>query len=259
MTWWFTDVSDWEAETLRITGFVAPEAIPEVPTWQDFTNGTPDRMVRDPKTSIVEEAGKWDDVWLVVRRQYKRIDLLIVPIPQELSDEGPAALQTIGKLDEKAELLKRMMTTLTNKFIGDISRIALGAVLLQAVDNEDAGNSVLSQYLKNLECINEPGITDLLYQVNRPRNEMINDTQYKLNRVSKWSVQSSAQIMLVVNNGIPQAVAGLPEILTKHARLEFDLSTDMNTTSYLPREHLDAMIVRLIQLGQEIASNGDVP
>ena len=251
-------MSEWEAETLRITGFVASDAIPESTTWKDVTSESPDRMVRDPKTSMVEEAGKWDDVWLVLRRQFKRIDLIFCPIPQELSDEGTAAVQTIGKFVEKAELLKSSMAMLISKFSGDLSRIALGAILLQSVDSEDAGNSILKKYLSTLSRIDETGVTDFLYRINRPRNEMIHDKHYRINRVSRWSVQSSAQVMFIIDNGIPQPVAGLPELLAKHVRLELDLSTDMNFSGSLPREHLDALFERLIQLGQDIALRGDV-
>ena len=138
----------------------------------------------------------------------------------------------------------------------EIQRVAFGAVLLSPVDSKVSGYRQLAAYLPSV-TIDPEHSTDLLYQINRPRESATGIPDLKINRLSKWSVAqiSTAGLVLeptrILYHDVPQAYLA--------CRLELDINTAAERREPLPRETVSNVWQELLNLGMEIVIDGDQP
>lgn len=238
----------WRVESLRLTAFPVPQSTPDAERWWRELLGPeepPNQVVREPKTGDVQVQGTFKNSLLVMQAQVMRFELSqVLDAPQlpnaatpEFHDARPAfrdlALKWLG-LDTCPALL----------------RLAFGAVLTKPAENLEAGYDALRRYLPSVRLT--PDSSDFLYQINRRRlSKTVRDLS--INRLSKWSVQQSQELLLR-NDG---RVVRQPVELA--CRAELDVNSSPERTDALPREELPDLFDELVELTSELSIRGDVP
>jgi hypothetical protein len=245
------DIAEWQAESLRLTAFLSPSAqIHEQDWWKALTGELSDRKTSEPRTGIQQEEGRFKDdkvdgkLFLMI--QPTRIDWQLVPL-----DSPELGFPTMGSfLDSVDSFLALMLRWLETA--PPIQRLAFGASLFQLVNNSQEGYKRLSTYLHfNLD----EDSSDFFYQINRPRkSSSIRTSDLTINRLSKWSISLLASLAFSPNQ--------LAQYIVKPAqfavRLELDINTAGDFSDELPSEQLPQIFRELVELGQEIVTEGDV-
>jgi len=123
-----------------------------------------------------------------------------------------------------------------------LQRLAFGAVLTRPVDDLLTGYRQISDYLPFVQLDPESS-SDFSYQINRPRNSTV-ISGLRINRFSRWSVARVFASTFDTQIG---------------CRVELDINTAQEFQGELPQEKLPVIIQELVDLGKEIAENGDIP
>jgi hypothetical protein len=134
-------------------------------------------------------------------------------------------------------------------------RLAFGAVLLQPVDGLAEGYRLLSSYVQ-LQ-IDPENTSDLLYQINRRRVSSSGITGLTINRLAKWSVLRLQRNLFMLSPGSPVQSHTQSEAFA--CRLELDINTAPEFEGELPQAELPSLIQELVEMGREIAEQGDIP
>ncbi len=248
-----TDLSNWEAETLRLTAFVNEPIRPESITWWNSLFGEEaDSTESRPKQGVRKDEGVFDGGNLKLTSQPNRIEWLYSWKPEEDSE----GLPTIGQLDEYYQKFSLKMIAWLAMSV-PIYRLAFGAVLLKPVENREEGYKEISNFLPDIK-IDVEGSRDFLYQINRPRiSKVVAENNIKVNRLSKWSVIRLHRLHITIGGDQSRNMA-IPSSGDSACRLELDISTDQNISNDLPYEKLADIFSELVDLGIEIVVNGDI-
>ena len=245
-----TRVDDgWRVESLRLTAFPVPQSTPDAERWWRELLGpeSPNQVVRKPKTGDVQVEGTFKDSLLVMQAQVMRFELRqVLDAPQlpnaatpecHYDDARPAfrdlALKWLG-LDTCPALL----------------RLAFGAVLTKPAENLEAGYDALRLYLPSVKLT--PDSSDFLYQINRRRSSTT-VRELSINRLSRWSVQQSQELLLRDDGRVVRQSVKLT------CRAELDVNSSLERTDALPREELPNLFDELVNLTNELSIRGDVP
>lgn len=247
-------ISGWQVESLRFTAFPAPTAVIGEPTWwQDVTGEPPEKRMVAPKRGALQEEGQFEGGRLILSVQPMRIDWVVTAHIAEGKE-----LETFPTIGPFNELLGTFLVLIERWFQSEtapiVKRIALGATLVQAVENKHIGYEQLARYLRTVD-IDPSSSSDFLYQINRPRVSASGIADLKINRLSKWSVAGWRSALLAVTPASVEQAMG-PESFA--CRLELDINTAADFVGPLPRDGLPKVIQELANLGQEIARDGDV-
>ncbi len=98
--------------------------------------------------------------------------------------------------------------------------------------------------------IDAEGSSDFFYQINRPRLLRLLESEFNINRLSKWSVATLEMLAFQIK---PDLKAFSPSE-TKHAlRLELDINTSQFHTEPLDRKILPSIFEELVKYGIEIS------
>ncbi len=257
-------MSDWKAESLRVTVFTKPSAEPSTlngrKTWIAIASGEPDRSNKDPRTLSSEDAGLWKDIWLTVRLTPGRIDVFLTPVPAEMLPEPPTEIPQMGRFDDRFQLAREAGTKLLGT-VPDVVRIAFGAALLVPTAQRSEAYAVLGQHLHTVKM--DPAMEELVYQVNRPRAVPLRPgakDSIKMNRLGKWSAQKVTRSLAVIpaGGGFPVIVASDVTTLGYTCRAELDLNTDAEHTDVLPADCLVPLFGQLIEAAVHLAEQGEV-
>jgi hypothetical protein len=139
-----------------------------------------------------------------------------------------------------------------------LQRIAFGAILRLPVNDRIFGYQKLASYLHHVD-LDPVGSTEFLYQINRPRKSKSGVENLSINRLSKWSVAFTQQATYTVQD--PQAaqfqLTGLQKDI--HCRLELDINTVPDIEGDFAAKDAQQIFNELVDLGREIATNGDIP
>jgi hypothetical protein len=239
--------ADWMAVQLRLTAFSAePVDIPRSGWWRDLIGEEPD-IQTFKKTLHLEEIGPLDDARLLLNANPLRIDWRLVPLEVEVMEEIPY----ISSFSQSLLVFLPLMTRwLSNNY--PLLRLAFGAELLFPVSERREGYLKLATLIPIQ--IDVDNSRDLFYQINRRRISKLSNINLEINRLSKWTVIKS-------NIGLQQGEVAfdLPG-LEKHAvRLELDINTAPESQSDLGHDKIVLVFNELIELGVEIAEEGDIP
>ena len=136
-----------------------------------------------------------------------------------------------------------------------VKRIAFGCNLLHPAETLEEANTLLQHYVRHLRV--DPQVaTDLLVQVNRPRDSTSGVAGLRINRLSKWSAASFQLALVTVRSDGPQTAS---EELGFAAQLQLDVNTALDFEGRLSGNTLTTVWDELVELAREIAREGDVP
>lgn len=250
-----TDISqNWEAENLRSTTFLKTEADigNKESWWHSVVGDEPERSDSRPKAGTIRQTGPLDGKRLSLAVQPGRVDWNLseqLESPEELGDRLP----TIGLF---AAAYGSFSTVQEHWFetCPEVARIAFGAILDIPVADRIEGYRIISRFLPNMPIDIENSI-DFLYQINRPRMSNIIEG-LSINRLMKWAVVRTGVVRFDVGSDGRALSTNLP--VQSACRLELDISTTAEWSGDLPRESLYAIFEEMVNLGKEIAMNGDI-
>lgn len=241
-------VDAWQVQVLRLTAFpVAELPIEENSWWIDLVKEPPETRTIRLRYASLREEGSYAGGKLSLKVDPQRVDWLLEPI--EGTEEDP--LPMIGVFPEVLSRFEDLaIRWLKSDSCLPIQRLAFGAVLLQPVKSREAGYRELSQYLPfEVDAENS---SDLLYQINRPRDSHVGIEELKINRISKWSVSA----MQLLRFSPPRV--GAAKLGNFACRLELDINTAAEFQGELSHKKLADIFRELVKLGEEIAAEGDI-
>ena len=245
-------LNDWQAETLRCSGFFAEpvEALDER-LWRRVFGREPDstQQRRIPKPVVIEEGVSEHGQVLRTAVQSDRFDLHIAPVP---TDETRGAL-LLGPCEATlASFQGTIRDWLDSADCPVVTRIAYGAVLLFEVDDLETGNALLGELLS----LRVDGALDLEYKINRRRASAVMPG-LTINRVCNWSTVKAVLGYIEVPANVEQP----PTMSTQRPEVMCRLSLDINTvpSNMQPLSDLGCLFDELVAMGSEIAKRGDIP
>ena len=248
-------ITAWDLESLRLTAFsITVSQVDDTGWWESLMGGSPEVEVVRRRESGKTTEGAFGEGRLVIQTSPGRIDFHAIPSPQQ---EAASGFLNIGKFEHALG----GFSDLVNRWLAlgscpDIQRIAFGVVLLSSVDSKVSGYRQLAAYLPSVS-IDAEHSTDLLYQINRPRESTTGIPALKINRLSKWSVAQMLGAGLIVEPTRILHRSMSPG--SRACRLELDISTDEERREPLPREAHPSIFKELTDLGSEIVIAGDIP
>ncbi len=240
----------WETEILRFTGFPLPSVdITQATWWTELFDQPPDTEIFKSKVNTKHIEGELDNSKLILELSPQRLDLLLTVNDQRSPIISQNSIGVFSnKLTEFSDLIFRWFALGS---IPDFHRLAFGGVLILPVKDKATGYQIIGNFLQYVQI--DPGSSDFLYQINRPRLSRSNIPNLYINRLSKWSVAKSIQIQIAPNIRIE---AGLEEFA---CRLEFDINTSAEFNEEINPEQSRLIFLELVDLAIEISQNGDIP
>ena len=184
-----------------------------------------------------------------------RIDWHLTSLQTSLEGDGSQVV-SVGPFPESSNLfLETMFRWFDVDDCPNAKRLGFGAFLVQPVESKEDGYRLIASYLPHVE-LDPSGSSEFLYQINRPRESRTGITGLKINRLSKWSVLVQTRALISVGpEGVSQDISP-----SKHAgRLELDINTRQDFDGTFARAALSEVFRELVDLGAEMASDGDIP
>jgi hypothetical protein len=244
--------TEWLAQSLRFTGFLLPNVAPSpIPSWEQIVGAVPESSVSRSGIGLQQEEGPFGPGRLGLVRLPGRIDWLLNAAAQP----DVETIQSLGNLEEALGTLRPILLKWFETS-PEVSRVALGAILLQPVESVPEGYRRLAKYLEHTIHLDPEGSSDFGYSINRPRASKTASMEMMLNRLSKWSVSANQTVQ--INVGEKTAPATMVQ-LQYSCRLELDLSTPATFQHELPKTQLIDIFDEFVVLAQEIARFGDIP
>lgn len=238
------DPKFWQVEQLRLTVFTKlPLNEDMLAAWGQVTGVEPESKTSKTALGIYTAEGAYNNARLFLNIGPGRVDWLLTPIG---SVEDPTP--TLGALAETEEVFLGLLKPWLERLSIVVIRIAHGIVLRSPTPDRVSGYKVVADLVPALK-IDAENSSDLTYQINRPRKSKVVEN-LKLNRLSKWGV---------IHFSFFDAVSRIQGNSNQHfCRLELDINTDADQSNDLANKSVD-LVGELIQLGGEIAANGDTP
>jgi hypothetical protein len=251
-------VEAWQAESLRLTLFRSqPGPIPEQTWWSELVGEDPLEQKVQPRVQTRHEEGTFKKGKLILGIAPDRIDW-VYAIDKNREPDA-VGIFTIGSFPEAlGDFLDRMQFWSKFEACPPARRLAFGAVILQPVASRKEGYRQIRAYLHNVKLDIEHA-SDLLYQINMPRPSKKTGIEgLTMNRLSVWSVAAFAFAHTRLSRAdlSVQHAAG-PEFFA--CRLALDINTAPSFEGELSREQLPLVFQELVDLGKEIAKEGDIP
>lgn len=244
----------WEVAALRLTAFMNITQLPNTDDWWKVVVGSvPELVTQERQKAQIKYESSYDTGKLILNFQPTRADWIYEAI--EKPSEPQSRFVTIGQFEPKTDIFRSMMNQwLSLEDLPPVKRLAFGAVLLFPVSDAETGYVHLSKLLPfELDAQNS---SDFSYQINRKRLSLSGIPDLTLNRFSKWSVLKM-QTALIRSDFVSGQVSVLPEVYACH--LELDINTVPNFEGVLSKDKLQHLFDELVNLGQEIAREGDIP
>jgi hypothetical protein len=251
--------SPWQAESFRLSVFLAPNVQPrDEGWWARVTGADPENKTSKPTRGEFSESGIFQGNLLSLAVQPGRIDWIMGP-NLAMDDDPDVGLRLVGSFEVVEKTFVSIMTHWLES-CPSITRLAYGATLLEPVESKESGYRRIAEYLPAIKI--DPGSSDLFYQINRPRESQVIRSNFLLNRLSKWSVSSFQAVRIavaaMVNQRIQPSIHSHGGAPVMACRLELDLSTPAGTQNELPHDTLPHIFSELVALGSEIAQKGDI-
>lgn len=236
------DLKEWRVEALRVTLFGTEPFAPTGENWWKIVTGTdPEAAVNKPQSGEYSESGTFLNGQLELKTAFNRTDwILSFPIIGMPGSPEPKEISAL--LDQFIAAI----SVWANKKQLPVTRIAVGAVALQTVQNIATGNMLVSKYVPFCDVSKNPSITDLFLQINIPYTSDV--TGGPVNTVTKWAVQER-QVFAIGNMGMPQ-ISSNTVILS-----EFDLSTPVQGLS-LSLTMFEALATEMKGVIEKILADG---
>jgi hypothetical protein len=219
------------------------------PLWESLVGKAPEEIEERPTQGIRNEVGPFADAHLFITQSTTRIDFTLGSLP---TAERQSGFVHIGPYPNAkpplVEIIRRWTATAP-----PVARIAFAPVLLLPVPDRETGYRILKDLLHFLQ-IDPKHSTDLLWQINRPRQSKVLQG-LEINRLSNWSAMSVQTLRVSMGAGAP--VASTVPAKGSAVRLGLDINTEARETA-LPSESLPAFVDELVSFADEIATRGDI-
>ena len=246
----------WNGQLLRATFFPtqALDAEDLSDLWTIVSGGLlPEVDERRVRESFRRQGGRVDqEYYLELQIQPLRIDWFLTPA----SAEGESPKNDLGSFEP---VLVKFMADLSRwlETSADVawSRIALGGILASPVAGHREGYQLILDLVPSLRFDLADELSDLLYQINRPRASKAEDG-LKINCLMKWSVGKQQMMNLAMPSGMPtlQSV-GHEEFF---GRLELDINTAPTMGLELKKDRVQAILEELAQFALAVAASGEL-
>ena len=247
------DLAEWQTEGLRLTAFVVEPIGPgNLGWWEALLGEAPSVSQTRPRERVVTEEGPFSGGKLSVVASTRRIDWRF---GLDLS-EPPPEFPSVGTYEMRHREFRDLMQRWLEKS-PPLNRLAFGAVLLSPVENMPEAYRVLDKLLPSVE-IDPDRTRDLIYRINRRRSSRCGIEGLEVNRLSTWGALTVSTVE------VEMSIEGLEKVhqsqTSQYAcRLEFDINTVPEFRDELDKGKLPALLDELINLGNEIATEGDIP
>lgn len=244
----------WQVEQARLTVFPIspfPEVNSELALWQNVIGVEPESSTRRKFVRTVEGFPSGVAAQLTIDPQ--KIDWRF-SLAIDLSNP-PSGLRVIGPFTSAVARCESYFRTFLQSGCPPIKRLAFGAILIQPVENHEAGYRQLDDYLPAVTL--SPESSEFLYRINRKvKAHSVSDLT--LNRLSTWACirQGRTTVAISAPDGGILTETGGEEFF---CRLELDINTEAGRTTPLPESSLLMLWEELVGLGRGIAERGDVP
>jgi len=245
---------NWLVEHFRVTIFpIIGQDIDPQKVFLEIAGTEPDevhtRKDSDQQVLLVST----DDYLLQLVVQPDRVHwyLGVNPIPNRASTFPPFG-EYREKLNEFTDLCHRWFNC---KLIPEVERIAYGAGLFYPVDSKEEGYKLLHRFIPSID-LDPENTSDFILQINRLRTLDKPIAGLRINRLAKWLV------LLIQSANLGITSAGLTPKRQAEAftlRLELDLSTGQEWNKPFVSEVVEDLMNLLIQFGDEISLEGDIP
>jgi hypothetical protein len=244
-------VIPWVTEVVRVTAFPIAGATILPNSWKDIAGSDPDEVLKVPPPSQSFEAGPFHTGRLSVGHQPGRIDAILMPD----QTKPPDGLANVGPFDVAMD---HVLPAAQKMFRPDMvmQRLAVGAILLYAVESVEEGYKILRETIPPAQVI--PGnARDFFLQINMPIVVDVTDhPQITINRLLKWAVARLRIFEGVTASGpMQQAVqlVGGPEMVA--LRVEIDINTPSDLSVPLSHQNILELIDHLATQARAIVAN----
>ena len=245
-------VSDWSAQTLRLTAFPEPSLDLDHPSWWTAVfQEPPDKQAAEPKLGKYAYEGSVRDGKLVLQIEPGRIDLRL-STTEPRGNEMPSLGNYLQNLDSFKAFVVRWLNM---ESLPGLTRIAFGATLQYQVPDRITGYRQLQPYLNEV-TLDPIHSSDFFYRINRRRDSRSGIPDLYINRLSAWSVMAFRPSLVQIGPSGIQGALG-PESFA--CRLELDVNTSPEMTGILERNKLTELFAELVELANQIIDQGDVP
>ena len=241
-------LSAWQTNTLRLTSFHdVIDPTPFETVYKDVVGQEPDNSIK--RREGFQAEGMLNDGLIALS-----VPTMSVPKRIDWLYTTPEDGSTVGGFTETLISFKKIISSWLSKCPA-VKRLALGVIVILPVADKESGYRQLAPYLPSL-TIEAVGSSDLLYQINRPRDSKLSIAGLTINRLSKWQVSITNRVQFGLSGGAPQA---LMESSSVRCQVELDINTSPQVQGSLPSEQLIAIVDELEHLALEILQNGDTP
>ena len=245
-------LSDWQTEALRHTAFLTNPCEPtSMNLWESLVGEPPDERNDRPRQQLVKEEGPFLNGRLSVVSRKDRIDWRLSYDPKSSAEKLPV-VGPYSTLQTKFQELMQRWTTQCRP----VKRLAYGTVLLLPTKNLYDANRKLDDLLPAVE-IDSENTHDFHYRINRRRKSRCGVEGLEINRLSTWSAVNLSKIDVEISSGGEQRIMRSNDIF---CRLELDINTAPGfSLNSIEKDSLSEIFNELVELGNKIASEGDIP
>lgn len=247
-------LSDWQAENLRLSAFVVNIIDPTKRHFWEPLIGTPPNEIRHrPQRQLVMEEGPLLNGRLCVEVANNRVDWRLLP---DLNNP-PRDLPTVGSYD----VLESGFRELMQRWLADcppVHRLAYGGVLLLPAENLQDALRRLNELLPTVRV--EPEVTqDFMYRINKRRDSRSGIEGLKINRLSTWAAVQVIETRIHVSED-GQGTLDMKQLPNSRGlcRLEIDINTIPEFNQEFDKDIVLDIFNELVDIGNEIATEGDV-
>ncbi len=248
-----TTSQEWEPEQVRFTAFTAPlfrttaEEVFRITAGED-----PTKMSHDKQQRSQTAEGPFGAGTLSVTLVPGRIDWVYAlqeePLQVSFATLGPLS----GSVQTAQPAFQKWLQTEPS-----LNRMACGFILLRTSKDRASGYREIQPYLHHVQ-LDPEGSSDFMFQINRPRDYLLDNEPLKINRVSQWSVAAK---IFQTHSISPQE--GIVRVQSHSALAACRVSLDINTAAdravELPKSKLAAIHELLVDFAVELAEKGDIP
>jgi hypothetical protein len=248
------DPTVWQAQYLRLIAFpVQPAFDYSRGWWRDLTGADPQTSTEKRQRQEREDSGPYAGIELSLA-----VDLLRVQWTAALALDlanPPSGVPSIGPFLARRDWFRDLMAPWLNALDRPIKRLAFAGALVTPVDDRRSAYERLNQYLRWVDI--DPGSSDFLYRINRPRPSNSGVTGLTINRLTTWGAMVftlQRGVLIMGDPAIHHHDRG-PELFATLA--ELDINTSADRQEGLPRERLGQIFTELTDVALDIASHGD--
>ncbi|MDR3629307.1 MAG: hypothetical protein P4L42_03100 [Desulfocapsaceae bacterium] len=241
------DVTNWNIESLRLTGFVDNEFEPKnLEKWLTEIGG--EQPIQINKTlSNFSGLSKLEQSMLRLDWQQNRIDLIENAV-------APDVKNNIGNFSGFSEYCNNhILKYFEMEGSPLLDRLAFGVLLYLPISSNEEGISKITPLLKSVQGIENS--EDFLFRVNRPIILDIAD-KIKINRLLTWTIGFMQLFRINIQPGIPQNIPIVPPPELQ-IRLEMDFSTVQNIAIKMSIDQQKEVLNHFIATVNKVAELGE--